>query len=326
MRAMKAMILVALVACSSAPEAPAVDQAATPTADAIVKVIDRGPAKVTLTVWPPKPTLTDPIYVRLQHEAPAGITITAPFQQAGDDTLGRFKVTAFTRETPTTQTYTLSAPTSGRHRVPPLRLEMIDTRGSGASGKPDEILTDEVPLEIAPVSTDAIGKPLGAALGSLDETIGQTRWWLVGAIALGAVILASGGLLLYRSFRVRRRVAKQRSAYEIAVTRLRDLETKGAPQGDDADRWFVELSDIVRTYLEGRYEIRAPELTTEEFLLLVAGNARLMPDHRTLLGGFLERCDRVKFAGHRPDPTESITTLASARGFVEDTRLAEARP
>ena len=58
MRAMQAIILVALVACSSAPEAPAVDQAATPTADAIVKVIDRGPAKVTLTVWPPKPTLT----------------------------------------------------------------------------------------------------------------------------------------------------------------------------------------------------------------------------------------------------------------------------
>jgi hypothetical protein len=41
------------------------------------------------------------------------------------------------------------------------------------------------------------------------------------------------------------------------------------------------------------------------------------------LTSFLERCDRVKFAGYRPDADESLATLKAARGFVEDTRLRE---
>ena len=47
----------------------------------------------------------------------------------------------------------------------------------------------------------------------------------------------------------------------------------------------------------------------------------LREEHRVLLTQFLERCDRVKFAGYRPDADESLATLAAARGFVEDTRL-----
>ena len=94
---------------------------------------------------------------------------------------------------------------------------------------------------------------------------------------------------------------------------------------DDADAWFVELSAIVRTYLEGRYEIRAPELTTEEFLQEASRAKELTTEHRAQLSAFLERCDRVKFAGYRPDPAESIATLDAARAFVEDTRLREAK-
>ena len=83
------------------------------------------------------------------------------------------------------------------------------------------------------------------------------------------------------------------------------------------------LSAIVRRYLEQRYEIRAPELTTEEFLQVAIARPELSAEHRGLLRSFLERCDRVKFAGYRPDADESLATLKAARGFVEDTRLRE---
>jgi hypothetical protein len=49
----------------------------------------------------------------------------------------------------------------------------------------------------------------------------------------------------------------------------------------------------------------------------------LTSEHRTQLSQFLERCDRVKFAGYRPDSDESIATLAAARAFVEETRLRD---
>jgi hypothetical protein len=304
-----------------------------PTKDAIAKTTEVGPVKATVKVWPGKPTLADPIYVRLEVDAPSGVSIDAPFQEAGDQRLGRFRVVGFTRDTQRKpdggqvhhQTYTLEAPSSGRQRIPPMRLEMTDARkaAAGDAGKPQEILTDEVPLEIAPMATEAATAQLKAAAGELDPDVGGIGWLSILGIASAIAVVGSASVLGYRAFRARRRIEKQRSAYDEAVAHLRALEDRGPPDDTAADGWFVELSSIVRRYLEQRYEIRAPELTTEEFLLVATARPELTAEHRTLLTLFLERCDRVKFAGYRPDAEESLATLKAARGFVEDTRLRE---
>jgi hypothetical protein len=299
-----------------------------PPKDALVKTTENGPAKVDVRVWPAKPTLDDPIYLRLDITSPAGVRVEAPFQEAGDERMGRFRVVGFTRDGQAgadgsqhqIQTYTLEAPSSGKHRVPPLRLEMIDPK-SKQGNKPQEILTEEVPLDIAPVKEAATGAELKPAAGALDPDVGGTPWSLILLLASAGMVATAAGVLGYRAWRVRRRRALQRSAYDEAIGKLRVLESRGAPIADHADAWFVELSAIVRRYLERRYEIRAPELTTEEFLQEAARGARLSGDHRGLLTSFLERCDRVKFAGYRPEAHESIDSLAAARAFVEDTRL-----
>ena len=324
-----------LVACgSSAPtdEPPPIE----PTKDAIAKITENGPVKATLKVWPPKPVLGDPIYARLEIAAAAGVTVTAPFQEAGDQRLGRFRVIGFTRDQHRApdggqvqeQTYTLEAPSSGRHRIPPLRFEMTDGRAgragsSSASAAPQEVLTEEIPIEVQPIKTEAVDAKLAGPLGELDADVGGTPWIAILGLASAIVVVGSGGILALRAVRARRRIHKQRSAYDEAVGKLRALEEAGAPPIERADAWFVELSAIVRRYLESRYEIRAPELTTEEFLLVATARPELTGEHKRLLEQFLERCDRVKFAGYRPDADESIATLVAARGFVEDTRLRE---
>ena len=304
-----------------------------PAKDAIAKTTEVGPVKATIKVWPAKPTLGDAIYARLEIDAPSGVAIDAPFQEAGDQRLGRFRVVAFARDTQHRpdggqhheQTYTLDAPASGRQRIPPLRFEFTDARkGSAAEpGKPQEVLTDDVPLEIAPLPTETANAQLKPAMGELDPDVGGIGWMTVLGVASALAVLGSGSVLGYRAWRARRRVERQRSAYDEAVSRLRELEQAGPPDDTRADAWFVALSAIVRQYLEQRYEIRAPELTTEEFLQVATARPELSTDHRGLLRSFLERCDRVKFAGYRPDADESIATLKAARGFVEDPRLRE---
>jgi hypothetical protein len=314
-----------------------------PAKDAITKTTELGPVKATIKVWPAKPTLGDPIYAQLEIDAPVGVTIDAPFQEAGDQRLGRFAVIAFTGDTRRKpdggqvhqQTYTLEAPASGRQRLPPLRFEMTDQRtqaaspqaGSGSAaapaGGPQEVLTDEVPLEIAPVAVEAATATLRPALGELDPDVGGIGVLTIAAIIAGLAVIGSGSVLAFRTLRARRRVELQRSAYDVAVAQLRALEDDGPPAAEAADGWFVALSAIVRRYLEQRYEIRAPELTTEEFLLVATARPELSSEHRALLTSFLERCDRVKFAGYRPDADESLATLKAARGFVEDTRVRE---
>lgn len=327
----RVLLLAALAACSAheaeapAPTSPA---AVAPDKDAIVKTIETGPVKTTLTVWPAKPSLGDAIYLRLETAAPPGIAVKTPDQNAGDSKIGRFTVASFTRESDARQTYVLDAPASGHARIPPLRLEMIDGRATAGSAakKPTEILTEEIPLDIAPMKDAKKDAELLPARGALDETVGGLSWAAIVGLAGALLVAISGSILLVRGLAAKRRIAKQRDAYDEAVAKLRELEAAGAPSAEDADRWFVELSNTVREYLEGRYEIRAPELTTEEFLQSVSQSGVLTAAHRELLASFLARCDEVKFAGLRPDSTESLLTLKSARGFIEDTRMQGAAP
>ena len=80
-------------ACSGqSPLDPFAASPAEPAKDAIAKPTENGPVKVNVRVWPAKPTLDDPIYLRLDVDAPAGISIDAPFQEAGDQRMGRFRV------------------------------------------------------------------------------------------------------------------------------------------------------------------------------------------------------------------------------------------
>jgi hypothetical protein len=275
--------------------------------------------------------------LQLTIEAQPGVTAAAPFEDEG---LGRFHVEGFIHDTRRradggsveVQSYSLGSPGSGKHRIPPLRIEVTDARGvagapgadAGVAAGPTELLTEEIALEIAAIDPARATEPLAGARGSLSVEVGRTRWWLVALLVVGSVGVIVGGGFAYRSLRNAARRRARVSAYQDAVARLEALLREGAPDPDTADAWFVELSSIVRGYLEGRFGVRAPELTTEEFLQETRRGSGLGAQHRELLTAFLERCDRVKFAGYRPGHDESLATLTAARAFVEDTRLREA--
>ena len=98
---------------------------------------------------------------------------------------------------------------------------------------------------------------------------------MVGILAVAAVAspFAVRAILAWRR-RARRQV------YEIARWRLDRLLAKPRPSAEQIDAFYVELSSIVRRYLEDRFELRAPELTTEEFLASVGESPDLSRDHR----------------------------------------------
>lgn len=86
------------------------------------------------------------------------------------------------------------------------------------------------------------------------------------------------------------------------------------------DPFFVTLSDIVRRYLENRFALRSPELTTQEFLPLLATSPDLTGDHRELLRRFLELADLVKFAHHVPDGAAVDEAIRAAERLLVETR------
>lgn len=317
--------VLAIAACGG--DEPAGDKTPEPTGEALTKQTRDGPVVATVTLVPAEPKLGEPISLTLSVEADDGVAVEMPpFGEA----LGRFAVVDFTPrngrtpegKTVATQTYRLSAPMSGRQRIPPLRIEFVDDR-SGQRSEIRELLTDELSIDIESVAPE--GDLAGALTPAREQLpLGRkqswiARWWralALGVAALGGMVAA---MLWFRGSRRRVRI----TAYDKAIKRLRALEARGLPGKDQADAWYVELSSIVRRYLEDRYGLRAPELTTEEFLRVARDSRELSEPHRAILTSFLEDCDRVKFAGYEPDPKESEQALSVSRTFIEDTRVIE---
>jgi hypothetical protein len=90
-------------------------------------------------------------------------------------------------------------------------------------------------------------------------------------------------------------------------------------QGIDAENFFVELTDIVRTYIESVFDLPATEQTTPEFLEVLKLSDKLSADHRLLLMDFLNAADMVKFARAAADQQQIMNALKSACQFVIDT-------
>ena len=87
--------------------------------------------------------------------------------------------------------------------------------------------------------------------------------------------------------------------------------------------FVIAVSDTARTYLEERFDFRAPERTTEEFLHELHGTDLLTGEQKESLGGFLESCDLVKFAKYEPGENELRELHGSAVRLVEETEPKE---
>lgn len=81
----------------------------------------------------------------------------------------------------------------------------------------------------------------------------------------------------------------------------------------------IAVSDALRLYLEERFDFRAPDRTTEEFLLDLQATDRLNPAQKEFLTDFLTRCDLVKFAQYEPSEAELRSLHSSALGLVDET-------
>ncbi len=107
--------------------------------------------------------------------------------------------------------------------------------------------------------------------------------------------------------------------YEVALRALQALLQKNYIETENIEPFYVELSDIVRTYIESRFQLRAPELTTEEFIREAVSSRLLSLDHQQLTMAFLEQCDLVKFARHRPQQADMRAAFAAAERLVKET-------
>lgn len=143
---------------------------------------------------------------------------------------------------------------------------------------------------------------------------------------LGFVLLlfAAGavyGLLRFLKKRmVRAENIAPKPAHEIAYEALEKLKNKDYLTRGKVKEFYQELSLIVRYYLENRFNLRAPEMTTEEFMEKAKETSLISSEHKGLLKDFLLCCDLVKFAKYGPSKEEIDSSLKSAQKLIDQTK------
>jgi hypothetical protein len=137
-----------------------------------------------------------------------------------------------------------------------------------------------------------------------------------------AAIIAVLTLLASRYLQKRRAAAvpppPPRPPWEIAAEALAQLSRQKQAMLDAGQgAVFVDqLSDVVRTYLGGRYAFDGLETTTDEMLTQLKTRGASL-GFTQAVGQFLGRCDLVKFAKVEPDGDEVDLLFAKAQDLVQ---------
>ncbi len=136
------------------------------------------------------------------------------------------------------------------------------------------------------------------------------------------LFLAGAGLLsgYFLKKKSEKQSAARKPAHEIAYEQLEALKAKDYISRGLIKEYYTEISDITRHYLENRFNLKAPEMTTEEFLASARDSSELSDKHKELLKEFLLCCDLVKFARYAPTADEINSIYTAARNFVDQTK------
>ncbi len=218
--------------------------------------------------------------------------------------------------------YRLRSFVPGDHLVPKLEVKV----SSPGDGKRLVLETEDLVLALEGLVEEGTTKPRGAR-----GTVPVPGPFRAEYVVLPAAVLALAGLALYAARR-RSRAGEARPAplparkplppEVVALRALDALEEMGLVDRGRVPEHFYRLSGIVRRYIEARFAIAAPEMTSEEFLDATARSDALPGGHRETLREFMRVSDLAKYARFVPGRDEVAETLAVARRFVRETTPA----
>lgn len=153
------------------------------------------------------------------------------------------------------------------------------------------------------------------------EAVTPQRWNRshILAASLALVILALLALFLWRRHHRIGAVLPPAPPWEVARQRLRELNRRQLPAAGKFEAYYVDLSAILRYYIEDRFTLHAPEQTTPEFIEEAAQTGLFSEVQQQRVSAFLRHCDYVKFAQYRPSTEEMERGYQFVHWFIDDT-------
>jgi hypothetical protein len=322
-----AVLISAVVISGCRQEAPTESNSLTDTAE-------RGPFRFTVEVAPKQLWIGDPITIRLRVETPEEHVVQFP---GADDLVGLEVLHTETIDPHPgvegglvwQQTITATSYASGVVEVPALAVKYAPKPAEPDTGPVFEHELTAGPLKVevrsALTSQDSVFEPrdITGTLTPPAQPLSASAW----AVIIGGVIVAAAAVVLLIVWlrRLARRPPPPILPEVWALRELSLLEAASQTESWQPREFYYRLSEIVRVYIERKFRLAAPEMTTEEFLRALARDRGALPYDANRLREFLEACDLVKYAAFEARSEDGQQALGIARAFVDATAAATER-
>ena len=190
----------------------------------------------------------------------------------------------------------------------------------------DTAYSNQLSLKVLPVDVSQMKdihdiKPVEDVPFNLLDWLPDYWWaWLLG-------LLLIGGIWAYHKYYKKginplKAVKKRLPPYEEAMINLRNLKAAQLWQRGQEKEYFTGLTDILRVYIDRRFDINAVEMTSSQIIDTLKRNDETKAVNEQL-EMILEVADIVKFANARPLADDNEVAYQRAVNFVEATRPIE---
>lgn len=223
-----------------------------------------------------------------------------------------------TGETVLSQRVVITSFDTGFIVLPPIDFKFNNDSLQVLSTEPLLIFVSDIPVD-----TEADIKDIKEPY---EVPFNWKKWLIWGLIVLGVIGLIIGLILYIKKLRAKSqetpvaRPKPKRPAHEIALEKLEALRQKKLWQNDQAKAYYIELSDIVREYIEFQFDVLALEMTTDE--IISALQLKGIEDEKIKpLKAMLQMADLAKFAKYKPLANENELNFETAKTFVNQTLI-----
>ena len=217
--------------------------------------------------------------------------------------------------------YRLEPFLSGTYPIPILTFEFNDV--NSPEDKKYELITEPIDIEVTSLLGEERAELKISDIEGVVKMPEEASFSWIWVLIVVVLIAVAGFWLYLRRKRVEKLIRIFKPAHEIAYERLRALVKEDLVGSGRIKEFYERISNILRHYIEHRFSLRAPERTTEEFLLELANTDVLNESDKENLGEFLKHCDLVKFAKHSPTTEQIQRTFDLVKDFIEKTKSDE---
>lgn len=216
-----------------------------------------------------------------------------------------------------TRQYIISTFDVGEYEIPPVTIRFT-TKGDTTW---QELTTEKIKIEVESLKPSEAGdiRDIKPPL-ELKRDIKA----IIRLIIIGVIIIAIGILTFLFIKRKKegkgllpKRVKPPRPPHKIALEELDKLVSSNLT---NVKQFYIQLSEIIRKYIESRFYIVALEMTTFQ-LIQNMNQTEIDSEIIELTAEFLESCDLVKFAKYIPTDQENQQTIQQAYDIVNKTKI-----